>query len=178
MEKNKKWENQPVSSVEWVPRGKLKANNYNPNHVAPPEFKLLKRSILADGWTQPIVVRRDYQIVDGFHRWTIAADKQVAAMTGGRVPIVFLREGLSESEQMASTIRHNRARGQHHVLKMAALVQDLIDAQGVSKGDVQKRLGMEREEVERLYDRGGMIERGSAEDFHKAWIPGDDEPAP
>jgi ParB-like chromosome segregation protein Spo0J len=167
---------QPVCTVRWVQRDLLEANDYNPNHVAPLEFELLKTSIIEDGWTQPIVVRSKngngrYKIVDGFHRWSVAADPDVEAMTDGLVPVVVLSDERSKTDQMMSTIRHNRARGQHAVLKMADIVIEL-QKQGLSGAEICKRLGMEEEELERLSDQRGMPVRGSnAEDFHKGWVP-------
>jgi len=163
---------QPVSSVVWLPRNYLHANDYNPNHVAPPEITLLKRSLLADGWTQPIVVRRDAEIVDGFHRWGVADDEQVAAMTEGYVPVVYLRKDAPLEHQMASTIRHNRARGVHGVRPMAAIVRELIDVLGMTPERMVKELGMEREEVDRLYSVAGMPKRTGAAEFTHGWTPG------
>lgn len=166
-------EQQPIDTVEWVDVEKLKSNNYNPNHIPPPELQLLKTSILADGWTQPIVIRPDYEIVDGFHRWTVAKrDEEVYNLTGGKVPVVFLEE-VSREEQMMSTVRHNRARGQHQIIKMSDLVRELIDEQGLSRQEVMDLLQMEWEEVDRLYDESGMINRGSKENFNKGWQPTD-----
>lgn len=166
-------EMQPVDSVMWVERSTLRANDYNPNHVAPPELELLKVSILEDGWTQPLVVRRsDNEIVDGFHRWTIAADPEVAALTNGLVPVVYLEavEG-DRAHQMLSTIRHNRARGSHYVLRMADIVEYLLDTGQLSESDLISRLGMEKEEVLRLHERGNMRKRGSKEAFNQGWVP-------
>lgn len=161
---------QPVSRVEWVKRDQLRANAYNPNHQAPPEFELLKVSLLADGWTQPIVARRDGEIVDGFHRWKLSADSEVAALTGGLVPVVYI-EDVEPGHQMMSTIRHNRARGNHGALKMADIVRRLRDDQGMTPEAIQTLLGMEDEEFERLYDASGMPSRGGAEGFGKGWVP-------
>lgn len=161
---------QPIDRVEWVARDTLHANDYNPNHVAPPELRLLKLSILEDGWTQPIVAREDGEIVDGFHRWTVAADPAVVRLTDGLVPVVRLAP-RALTDQMMATIRHNRARGEHGVVPMANIVADLVDA-GVAHAEIGRRLGMEREEVERLLDRGRMTERGRADDFGQGWVPG------
>ena len=163
----------PVAAVRWLPATQLTANDYNPNHVAPPEMELLKVSILEDGWTQPIVARPDgyhYTIVDGFHRWTLAmTDPEVAALTDGYVPVVFLTS--TPDSQRMSTIRHNRARGAHYVIRMAEIVADLKDRYGLSDAEIERRLGMEPEEIDRLYDRGTMVERGSKDTFSKGWVP-------
>lgn len=164
-------EQQPLDQVQWIPRERLRANDYNPNHVAKPELKLLKISILEDGWTQPIVARKDGEIVDGFHRWTVSADPEIYEMTDGKVPVVFIDP--PKDQQMMATIRHNRARGSHAVLKMADIVRHLIDVEGLSFEEVQERLQMEWEEVDRLYDASGMTVRGSAEGFNKGWVPGE-----
>jgi ParB-like chromosome segregation protein Spo0J len=161
----------PVSSVEWVPGHTLHANNYNPNHVAPQEMKLLKLSIMEDGFTQPIVRRPDGEIVDGFHRWTLGTtDPDLLARYGGYVPVVTLKPA-NAAHQMMSTIRHNRARGNHAVLRMADIVRTLAGEMKVPDAEIMRRLGMEDEEVERLCDTGGMTERGSAGAFGKGWEP-------
>ncbi len=162
----------PVSTVVWVKRENLHANDYNPNHVAPDEMDLLKLSIIEDGWTQPIVVRPDGEIVDGFHRWLCSEDPDVGGMTEFMVPVVILEKVDAEHQRM-STVRHNRARGTHAVLRMADIVRDLRDNHGMSPEDIQRRLGMEEEEYERLYSNADMRERGGADDFGKGWVPGD-----
>jgi len=167
----KKGSPQPVDSVKWTDRGNLRANGYNPNHVPPIELDLLALSIIEDGWTQPIVARSDGEIVDGFHRWTVSARPDVSALTGGLVPVVFLDKSLAD--QMLSTIRHNRARGIHGVRPMAEIVRQLVDQHGLTSGALEERLGMESEEVERLYDSAGMPERVAREkkEFSPGWIP-------
>lgn len=163
-------ENQPLSSVEWVKREVLHSNDYNPNHVARPELRLLKQSILASGWTQPIVARPDGEIVDGFHRWTISADPEIAAMTGGLIPVVRLKEA-TRAEQIAATVRHNRARGEHGVEPMANLVRELIEIHQNDPESLRRDLGMEDEEIERLADRSGMPTRVGQAEFTKGWVP-------
>jgi len=160
---------QPINGVEWVQRDSLKPNNYNPNRVAPPELKLLKISILEDGWTQPIVINPDNEIVDGFHRWTISADPQIAQLTGGLVPVVTTRPKDSAQQKMA-TIRHNRARGTHGVLDMSKIVQSMID-DGLSQQEIMSRLQMESEEVIRLALRAGIPKTDIIQDsgFSQAW---------
>ena len=163
-------DDQPVSRVEWVPRDALSANAWNPNVQAPPEHRLLRTSILENGWTQPIVVREEdtgLEIVDGYHRWKVSADPQVAALTGGLVPVVRLASCPPDVARMA-TIRHNRARGTHHVLKMADIVAELLDM-GLSAEEIGRRLQMDEEEVDRLADRGDMLKRGAAAGFTSGW---------
>ena len=81
---------QPLDNIQWINREELSPNGYNPNRVAPPELKLLKLSILEDGWTQPIVINPDKTIVDGFHRWTVSGHKEIFDLTGGLVPVVVI----------------------------------------------------------------------------------------
>lgn len=164
-------ENMPINSISWVPRAELHANNYNPNHVAPPELELLKISILEDGWTQPIVAKPDGEIVDGFHRWLVSGKPEIYALTDGYVPVVRLENEVSKEQQMMATIRHNRARGTHHVLKIADIVREMIDIHKLPMQEVMKRLQMEEEEVERLYDRAGMKKRGRQDNFNNGWVP-------
>jgi ParB-like chromosome segregation protein Spo0J len=161
---------QPISAVEWVDRNELTANDYNPNVVARTELELLKLSIIEDGWTQPIVARADGEIVDGYHRWLCSEDPRVGGPTRNMVPVVRIREDLSPEAQRMATIRHNRARGVHHVLRVADVVVALVEA-GVAEEDLEAMLGMEAEEVERMVERGNMARRGSREELSKAWRP-------
>ena len=148
----------------------MTANDYNPNRVAPPELALLKTSIVEDGWTQPIVVRSDHVIVDGFHRWTVSEDPVIYGMTDGFVPVVVLPPAETHDHQRLSTIRHNRARGTHMVRAMADIMADLH----LPDDELRIRLGMEQEEIDRLRQRGNMLKRGAAESFSAAWVPSKD----
>lgn len=160
---------QPISKVEWVDPATLRANNYNPNHVAKPEMALLKQSIMEDGWTQPIVAMPDGEIVDGFHRWTLGStDKDIQAMSGGVVPVVRVKP--DPAQQRMATIRHNRARGAHAVLKMADIVNELVDM-GVPPEEIEARVGMEPEEVNRLIYRGSKKKLSGGEEMGQAWKP-------
>jgi ParB-like chromosome segregation protein Spo0J len=165
---------QPISQIEWVPRDWLVENDYNPNHVAPPELELLKLSILEDGWTQPIVVfelsPKKLAVVDGAHRWRTSALDEVAAMTNGRVPVVRLK-GKRE-DLMIATIRHNRARGVHGVLPMAAIVGELLKS--MPADEIERRLQMEDEEVNRLAEKDGLpdVVRRTKDQFSSGWVPG------
>lgn len=162
---------QPVNNIRWVHRDNLKPNGYNPNAVAPPELKLLKISILEDGWTQPIVVNANYEIVDGYHRWRTSGEVEVYRLTGGYVPIVIIAPEDEASQKMA-TVRHNRARGTHAVLKMADIVASMV-AGGMSMSEICERLQMEDEEVIRLVNRKGIPKTDIVvnNDWSKSWKP-------
>jgi ParB-like chromosome segregation protein Spo0J len=164
-------ENQPINGVKWIHRDQLKPNNYNPNKVAPPEMKLLKISILEDGWTQPIVVNDDLTIVDGFHRWTVSGHKEILNLTDGYVPVVILKPANANQRKMA-TIRHNRARGTHGVLQMSEILAEMVK-EGITGDEIMERLQMEKEEVVRLLNRIGIPKLQVFKDieFSKAWTP-------
>ena len=97
---------QPLDKITWIDRDQLKPNNYNPNKVAPPELKLLKTSIIEDGWTQPIVINPDFTIVDGFHRWTISGHKEIHKLTKGKVPTVMISpKDLSQQQFLVEILQ-------------------------------------------------------------------------
>lgn len=147
----------------------MSANNYNPNKVFPPELKLIKISLLEDGWTQPIVVFDNF-IVDGFHRWTLVrTDAEVEALTDGEVPVVRLT-GKSLVERMMATVRHNRARGQHGILRMGEIVRAMAKS-GLTNEVIAHRLQMEQEEIDRLSDLRGSPDKAGKESFGKGWEP-------
>lgn len=160
--------NQPLNDVQWVPRETLTANTYNPNHVATAELALLKQSILEDGWTQPIVARTDGEIVDGYHRWLTSADPEIAKMTNGLIPVVRLNPN-DPAHQMASTVRHNRARGIHGIDPMVNIVRELIEKAGWTHETFEERLGMEPEEVNRLASEETMASKTGQAEFGKGW---------
>lgn len=141
----------PLSTLQWVPREKLKANDYNPNVVSEDNLKLLTQSILTNGWTLPIVVRPDYTIIDGFHRWTVAGRDPLYSRLGGQVPVVIVDHHGDNSADVYGTITHNRARGTHVLGPMKSIVQGLIN-EGKTVKEISKQLGMTPEEVFRLSD--------------------------
>jgi ParB-like chromosome segregation protein Spo0J len=161
---------QPVSTVRWLPRDALRANTWNPNHAAPTEMDLLELSIVENGWTQPIVARVDGEIVDGYHRWRVAERPKVSALTDGLVPVVTITAGADEVTTRMATIRHNRARGAHHVIRLADLVNELA-GMGVEDDEIGRRLGMDHEEVRRFLERGRMAIRGArpVESYSGSW---------
>ena len=140
----------PLSSLQWVDRNKLHANDYNPNKVSEDNLKLLTQSILTNGWTLPIVVRPDFTIIDGFHRWTVSGREPLLSKLGGKVPVVVVAHD-DESDDIYGTITHNRARGTHLLEPMKAIVKKLID-DGKTVQEISKQLGMKPEEVFRLSD--------------------------
>lgn len=162
-------------SVIAVPVEKIQANSYNPNHVADPEMDLLYESIKSDGYTMPIVCyylteEDKYEIVDGFHRYLIIkTHKDIYERENGCLPVSVIDKPLDD--RMASTIRHNRARGAHAVLSMSEIVKETAKN---GKDDVwlAKELGMDRDEILRLKQIGGIAEAYKSSNFSKSWIPG------
>lgn len=139
----------PLSSLQWVDRTVLHANDYNPNKVSEDNLQLLTQSILTNGWTLPIVVRPDYTIIDGFHRWTVSGREPLLSKLGGKVPVVIVDHQGDESADVYGTITHNRARGTHLLEPMKAIVKKLLD-EGKSINEIGRQLGMKPEEVFRL----------------------------
>lgn len=140
----------PLASLQWVDRETLKPNNYNPNKVSRDNLDLLTQSILTNGWTLPIVVRPDYTIIDGFHRWTVSGEEPLHTKLDGKVPVVIVNH-TDKADDMYGTITHNRARGTHLLEPMQAIVKELMDA-GKSVKEISKQLGMKPEEIFRLSD--------------------------
>lgn len=141
----------PLSSLQWVERERLHANDYNPNKVSQDNLDLLVQSILSNGWTLPIVVRPDFTIIDGFHRWTVAGQEPLKTILSGKVPVVIVDHGADADADIYGTITHNRARGVHLLEPMKAIVKRLI-GEGRTMDEIGKQLGMKPEEVFRLSD--------------------------
>ncbi len=164
---------QPVDVVRWVPADQVVANDYNPNEVAPPEMKLLKLSIERDGYTQPIVVFPDkksgkYIVVDGFHRNRVGKEyDDIKERIKGHLPVVLLNKDIKD--RMASTIRHNRARGVHAIKPMSELIAQLY-FKGWSDKRIAQELGMDKEEVLRLKQFTGLGSLFAARKYSQAWI--------
>ena len=164
---------EPVDLVEWVPCGDVQANDYNPNAVAPPEMELLRLSIIADGYTQPIVTNQEDDtrvVVDGFHRNRVGREcPDVTERIHGYLPVVQIRsDRLDRGDRIAATIRHNRARGRHEVLKMSDIVLEL-KRRNWSDKKIGKELGMEPDEVLRLAQVSGLAVAFADRDFSEAW---------
>jgi len=162
----------PVYNVIPVPIDKVQANDYNPNKVAPPEMKLLETSILEDGYTQPIVCFYDeendkYIVVDGFHRFTVLkTNKVIQEREGNMMPVVVIDKDIGD--RMASTIRHNRARGTHNIDLMSTIVSELVE---MGKGDawICKHIGMSVDELLRLKQITGLASLFENKDFSDSW---------
>ena len=140
----------PLASLQWIERDRLRANDYNPNKVSEDNLQLLMQSIETNGWTLPIVVRPDFTIIDGFHRWTVAGREPLKTQLGGKVPVVIV-EHDDASDDIYGTITHHRARGTHLLEPMKAIVKRLLD-DGKTVDEIGKQLGMKPEEVFRLSD--------------------------
>lgn len=162
----------PVYGVKAVPIAKVRANDYNPNSVAPPEMELLETSIWEDGYTQPVVTYYDkendlYIVVDGFHRYlTLKNSKRIFEREKGMLPVVVIDKAIGD--RMASTIRHNRARGSHSIDLMSNIVAELVE---MGKGDrwICQHIGMSADELLRLKQITGVAALFANKDFSDSW---------
>lgn len=164
---------EPVDSVRWVPIEAVRANDYNPNAVAPPEMELLRLSIESDGYTQPIVTNEEdgqKVVVDGFHRNRVGREcPDITERIHGHLPVVQIRAAQTDRpDRIASTIRHNRARGKHQVLAMSDIVLEL-KRRNWSDNKIAKELGMDADEVLRLAQITGLAEAFKDREFSQAW---------
>ena len=163
----------PVDNVRWVPIEQVTPNDYNPNSVAVVEMQLLLRSILHDGYTQPVVTvwnaeKGQFEIVDGFHRyWTQRSNAELKARCRGRLPVVVIEKGMND--RMASTVRHNRARGKHSVSGMANMVFSMLD-RGWADAEICNELGMEPEELLRIKHITGFSKLYKDQAYNRAWM--------
>jgi len=166
---------EPVDCVVWVKNDSVHANDYNPNSVAPPEMELLRLSIANDGYTQPIVSMMDEgketrEVIDGFHRNRVGKEcDDIQNRVHGYLPVVTIRDSQKGmNDRVASTIRHNRARGKHRVDSMSDIVVDL-KKRNWSPSKISKELGMDSDEVLRLAQMSGLTEMFKDKEFSKAW---------
>ncbi|HDS9456495.1 TPA: ParB-like nuclease domain-containing protein [Enterobacter asburiae] len=171
---NSPFREQPVDCVLWIKQDEITANDYNPNNVAPPEKRLLCKSLEMDGFTQPIVVTesdaRHYEIVDGFHRHEIGSNRAVLKrQLKGYLPVTCLRKARQKKgDRMAATIRHNRARGRHQINAMSDIVRELVQL-GWDDEKIGKELGMDQDEVLRLKQINGLLELFADRRYSEAW---------
>lgn len=173
------FKNEPVDFVKWIKNENVVANDYNPNKVAPPEMELLEVSIMNDGYTQPIVSwdnkeKGKIEVIDGFHRNRVGKESAVVQKrVKGYLPVVDIRtEQSGKNDRIASTIRHNRARGKHQVDAMSEIVIELKNRNWSNKR-IAKQLGMDEEEVLRLCQVSGLEHLFSDKDFSNAWVSED-----
>lgn len=167
----------PVDYVMWIKSNDVEANEYNPNAIPPPEMLLLKQSIVEDGYTMPIVTFEQedgsIKIIDGFHRrQTERNNPEVSESTLGYVPLTDVRKSQYDlSNRMASTIRHNRARGVHNIELMSSIVSELVE---MGKGDawICKHIGMSADELLRLKQITGLAALFNNKSFSDSWEPG------
>lgn len=163
----------PVYNIQRILIDKIQANSYNPNSVAPPEMKLLYQSIKEDGYTMPIVCYYledidKYEIVDGFHRYTtMLKHKDIYEREEGYLPVSVIDKPISD--RMASTIRHNRARGSHSIELMTNIVNELVEA-GMSDAWILKNIGMDADELLRLKQISGLAALFKDKEFSKSWV--------
>lgn len=160
----------PVYNIKAIPIEDIQANSYNPNHVAPPEMKLLYESIKEDGYTMPIVVyplgNGKYEIVDGYHRYTtMLLHRDIYEREGGKLPCSIIDK--DKSNRMASTIRHNRARGTHSIELMMNIVSELKKA-GMSDAWIMKEIGMDADELLRYKQLSGLAELFKDREFSES----------
>ena len=166
-------QHEPVDCVLWVRSDDVRANDYNPNVVAPPEMELLQHSIRSDGYTMPIVVHDidgEYEVVDGFHRHRVGKEcDDIRERIHGRLPVSVIKaERTDRNDRIAATIRHNRARGKHLVDAMGEIVRDLA-RRNWSDNRIAKELGMEPDEVLRLKQITGLADLFEDQEFSEAW---------
>lgn len=170
---------EPVDFVRWVKNDSVHANDYNPNSVAPPEMELLRLSIANDGYTQPIVSMANEdgtrEVIDGFHRNRVGKEcADIQERVHGYLPVVTIRESQQDrNNRVASTIRHNRARGKHRVESMSEIVVDL-KRRNWSDAKIGKELGMDQDEVLRLTQISGLTEMFQERSFSLAWSESED----
>lgn len=168
------FKNEPVDFVKWIKSDCVIANDYNPNKVAPPEMQLLEVSIMNDGYTQPVVTfpksNSEVEVVDGFHRTRVSKEsKIVKSRVFGYTPTVIIRKEQSDkNDRIASTIRHNRARGKHQVDAMSEIVLEL-KARNWKNERIARELGMDQDEILRLCQITGLSDIFKDDDFSKAW---------
>lgn len=167
------FKSEPVDFVRWVENTEVSANDYNPNSVAPPEMELLRHSIQSDGYTQPIVSwanKEVFEVIDGFHRHRVGKECEgVQERVKGYLPLVVVQEDREgRNDRIASTIRHNRARGKHKVDSMADIVVELKKRNWSNK-KIGKELGMDADEVLRLCQVTGLAEMFADKEFSEAW---------
>lgn len=173
------FKDEPVDCVLWVKSDMVVSNDYNPNKVAPPEMELLETSIINDGYTQPIVTwpKGDkIEVIDGFHRNRVGKESKIVRdRIKGYLPTVIIRKDKEgKNDRIASTIRHNRARGKHQVDAMSEIVLELKN-RNWTNARISKELGMDEDEILRLCQITGLKDLFKDDDFSRSWNAEDTE---
>jgi len=161
----------PIENIKWLDASLLKANDYNPNCVYNQELRLLEFSILKQGWIQPLLVTQDYEIIDGFHRWSLVKmSKELKALTDGKVPCCVM--ALTEPERIMLTIRINRAKGSHIAVRMHDAITKLVKEYAISPEEIGKGIGANRDEVDLLLMENVFKKLDiQSHKYSKAWYP-------
>ena len=170
---------EPVDFVKWVWNENVVSNDYNPNKVAPPEMELLEISIMNDGYTQPIVTWQNeekdkIEVIDGFHRNRVGRESKIVNQRiKGYLPTVIIRkEQTGKNDRIASTIRHNRARGKHQIDAMSEIILELKNRNWKNER-IARELGMDEDEILRLCQITGLQDIFKDDDFSKSWESSD-----
>lgn len=169
----------PVDCVLWIKQGQIKANNYNPNRVAPPEMILLERSILENGYTQPVVTWEEsdgqFEIIDGYHRSLVGKSTSVYGRLRGRLPVTIINQNRTgRVNRVAATVQHDRTKGSPNTELMQKLVSDLVQS-GMSDGWIMEQFGMDVDELLRLKQLTGLAALFKDAEFSRSWVTGDRE---
>lgn len=162
---------EPVENIQWIECDKLVANHYNPNRVMNAEMNLIERSILRTGWIQPILINKNFTIIDGFHRWTLSRlSTQLRDKYHGRVPCAVL--DVSDAEAMMITVRINRAKGTHLAFRMSEYIKELIQKHKIPMDDLARDIGATIDEVELLM-KSDVFEHKDIQNwtYSEAWFP-------
>lgn len=164
-------EKQPISNIEWIDARRLNTNDYNPNVVLSQEMKLLKFSMLENGWIQPVLISKDKTIIDGFHRyWLAVNDAEMIQIFDYQVPVCIMN--VSTPERMLLTIRINRAKGNHVAFKMQDIVKTVHEKFGFSKDLIGQRIGAGKDEIDLLLQEGVYSKLNiKNHKYSMAWIP-------
>jgi ParB-like chromosome segregation protein Spo0J len=163
--------NDPIDNIKWLKASELDGNDYNPNVVFTPELKLLERSLIKTGWVQPVLVSRDYIIIDGFHRWRLSQDSSaMKERYKGMLPCAIL--DIDKPTAMILTIRMNRAKGSHVAVQMSEIIHQLIDEHNLDPDEIAQEIGATKDEISLLY-QDGVFKMKNIKDYKysKAWYP-------
>jgi len=104
-----------------------------------------------------------YEIVDGFHRYLVMkTSERIYNREHGMLPVAVIDKELSE--RMASTIRHNRARGAHSVELMSNIVSELVQS-GMSDAWIMQHIWLSKDELLRMKQISGIADLFADKEF-------------